>query len=214
MFCNSSNPIGSCIDTQSSGFDIPREPFFFIRHGSTNWTLDSLSDGPQDLEINEKGWKEAQIASKILANEIEERFNGNQNEFLIISSTLKRSINTAEVISNNIKIPMILKSGLEEKYFGDFRLEKKFCDKTKSLIPIDAESDVRFQERISRTIKEIFETKKFNKCTKILVSHGEVFKFLSKQLTSEEKKLPRGGVCVFIPNLENNSKWTVEFLSE
>lgn len=29
--------------------------FYFIRHGTTDWTIADLSKGPQDLSINEKG---------------------------------------------------------------------------------------------------------------------------------------------------------------
>ncbi len=200
--------------SQNPVADMPKESFIFVRHGSTNWTLESLSDGPQDLEINEKGQNEAQLASKVLSAEIEKRFNCKGQHFVIISSSLKRAVTTANVISSHLQIQIIQHSGLIEKYFGDFRLEKKYCDKTQSLTPIDAEPELKFQERVLSAINDIFENIKFKGSTKIIVSHGEVFKYLSKILTSQEKSIRLGSIAIFTPSKGSKKEWELQILSE
>lgn len=184
------------------------EPFIFVRHASTDWEVGSIIQGPQDLPLNEKGIKEAESAANFLSTFLE-----SGDEYVIISSNLQRSVNTAEIISKKINIPVNLNSGLQEKYFGDFRLKKIFCKKTNKEIPLDAEQEDVFHERIKTTFSKLLSsTSSLNK-KKIIVSHGEVLKYLSKILTKVEHNIPRGGIVLFTPGEENNP-WTYKTLKE
>lgn len=188
--------------------EIPRKPFYFLRHGTTDWTPQNLDQGPQDLVINEKGKQEAELTAKILKLKI-----GLKNEeYVIISSTLKRARNTAEIISKEIKVPIILHAGLEERYFGDFSLNPEANIDCRDYIPADAESDIDFHKRISTTFNNLFQIEEIKNKKKIIVSHGEVFKYISTVLTgNSQSMIPRGDACIFVPN-EDENIWSIQML--
>jgi phosphohistidine phosphatase len=80
---------------------------YLLRHAKSSWEDGNLSDF--DRPLNERGLREAPIMGEILKNKIE------QPE-LIISSSAKRAITTAEIIANsfNYDINKIIK---EEKIY-------------------------------------------------------------------------------------------------
>jgi broad specificity phosphatase PhoE len=189
-------------------FSLPNRPFIFVRHGSTDWTEDSLNKGPQDLDLNKKGQEEALIAAKALKLIIQ----NDENDYTIISSTLKRALQTAQIISEKLNIPIMLNSGLQERYFGDFSLN---CySNIETIIPVDAESDDIFEQRIQSTVDAIFKSKKNTNKKIIIISHGEVFKYLSLLLTKKQQTLPRGGIVYFTPRQDVDSNWSLEKVTE
>ncbi|MCB9249756.1 MAG: histidine phosphatase family protein [Ignavibacteriales bacterium] len=80
---------------------------YLLRHAKSSWEDGNLSDF--DRPLNERGLRDAPIMGEILKNKIE------QPE-LIISSSAKRAITTAEIIANsfNYEINKIIK---EEKIY-------------------------------------------------------------------------------------------------
>ncbi|MCB0742717.1 MAG: histidine phosphatase family protein [Ignavibacteriae bacterium] len=80
---------------------------YLLRHAKSSWEDGNLSDF--DRPLNERGLRDAPIMGEILKNKIE------QPE-LIISSSAKRAITTAEIIANsfNYDINKIIK---EEKIY-------------------------------------------------------------------------------------------------
>ena len=80
---------------------------YLLRHAKSSWDDGNLSDF--DRPLNERGLRDAPIMGEILKNKIE------QPE-LIISSSAKRAITTAEIIANsfNYDINKIIK---EEKIY-------------------------------------------------------------------------------------------------
>lgn len=43
-----------------------RKPFFFVRHGSTEWNTRHLCQGWQDIPLNDQGRQEAKNAATLL----------------------------------------------------------------------------------------------------------------------------------------------------
>lgn len=183
-----------------SSISIPDEYFLFVRHGSTNWFCEQVDQGPQDLSLNEKGKQEAQLA----AQKLESLINSKKNDYIIVSSTLKRAAETATIISEHLKIPIIFYANLKERYFGDYRLIKN--QPTPFNVPPDAEEEA-FESRILSAVNDIFNNDGYKSKRKILVSHGEVFKYLSKILTGKQQSTPFGGIYLFLPNKDGNF-WT------
>lgn len=82
-----------------------------MRHGETDWNIQSRMQGTTDIELNANGIKQATIAAEELKNrEID----------IIISSPLKRAKKTAEIVSNIIKVPYVCDNSLVERGFGDY----------------------------------------------------------------------------------------------
>lgn len=81
------------------------------RHGQTDWNVAGKIQGVTDIELNETGIKQAQIAREKLLN---------KNIDVIITSPLKRARKTAEIIGKDRKIPIIEEPAIVERYFGEF----------------------------------------------------------------------------------------------
>ena len=71
---------------------------WIIRHGQTDWNKNGKIQGSTDIELNETGIKQAE--------EVIPTFN-EHNFDLIISSTLKRAMKTAQIINREKNVEII-----------------------------------------------------------------------------------------------------------
>lgn len=92
-----------------------------IRHGQTNWNVKNRIQGRTDTNLNQKGIEQAYEVSKNLED---------KKIDLIISSPLKRTRQTAEVINNKRNIPMIIDNRLIEISYGE--MEGKLANEIKN----------------------------------------------------------------------------------
>lgn len=76
-----------------------------VRHGRTDWNDLKKIQGAADIELNEEGIKQAEEVSKKLANEKID---------LIISSPLKRTRKTSEIINKERNINIIYDDRIKE----------------------------------------------------------------------------------------------------
>ena len=83
---------------------------YIIRHGQTNWNIIKKIQGQQDIELHETGINQAKEKIKI--------FN-EYNFDLIICSTLKRAMKTAEILNSEKQLPIIYTDALRERKFGE-----------------------------------------------------------------------------------------------
>ena len=140
---------------------------YIIRHGQTNWNIIKKIQGQKDIELNETGIKQATDKISI--------FN-EYNFDLIICSTLKRAMKTAEILNSEKNIPIIYTDALRERKFGD--LEGVISDfdedpmynintniKEKNIEPV-----LELYKRVSDLLNEIKE--KYNDKKVLLVTHG------------------------------------------
>lgn len=163
--------------------------FYFIRHGQTDWNVEKKLQGSIDTTLNDFGKKQARSAIPY--------FKGLAID-LIVSSPLKRAYETAEIISEAIKVPIETHDDLREREcgFGEGRNYTKFkeeyeknpeknfsIDKIGFYVPKDAEQYDDFKDRILKTINNIM----LNHTEKnILISgHGIFFEVLRFELLGE-----------------------------
>lgn len=151
---------------------LSHNPFYFIRHGETEWNRRNIVMGSQDIPLNELGLQQAHEASRVLENECFD---------IIVSSTKLRAQQTAEVISQRTNKPFILEEGLAEITWGE--AEGTSCDPMLSLLddtrkPKGAEAFFAFQKRVVETITFILLMGKLP----LIVSHGGVFKALTHHM--------------------------------
>lgn len=141
---------------------------YVIRHGRTNKNDEGVFNGRYDEDLNETGIQQAEIVREELEN---------YDIDLIISSTLKRAMHTAEII-NTRNIPIIYDDRLVERDFGSYTLKpvnsvdwdkcgSYYCDKYE-----DVEAIKEVCERVYEIINEIKE--KYSDKNVLIVTHNGV----------------------------------------
>jgi len=82
---------------------------FLIRHGQTSWNVEGRYQGDKDIDLNGVGIKQAKLAAKYLS-----RINFSN----IYCSSLKRTIDTANIINKGRNLQIIVRENLKEMNFG------------------------------------------------------------------------------------------------
>ena len=88
-----------------------RVPFWFLRHGETDWNAQGLSQGNTDIPLNSVGLAQAQRAAKTLL--------GIGGIATIVASPLVRARVTAEIAAEALGLPVAFDDGLREVSFGE-----------------------------------------------------------------------------------------------
>lgn len=87
---------------------------YAVRHGQTSWNADKKIQGKTDISLNDNGRSQAlDIAKRLTSMEID----------LIITSPLKRAMETADIIAKYLQIEeskIIVGTRLYERDFGDY----------------------------------------------------------------------------------------------
>lgn len=180
--------------------NLPNEPFYFMRHGETDWVEEDTFKSPQigNKFLNHSGELQVEQAAQTFA-----AIPGN---YAVVASKLNRAMQTAEIVSKKIHASLHPFDNLHEKYFGNYSnltKEKVLMGET----PDDAESDEAFQMRIFKSIPAALNIAE--DYTKIIVSHSLVFKHLSLSLTGTQEKIKFGEIVLFSPPNDGMNKWTV-----
>jgi broad specificity phosphatase PhoE len=174
--------------------------FYFVRHGQTAWGADDILKGPQDLALNDVGIQQAHETGLILKDLL--------NEFThteMVSSSLRRALETAEEIKKATNIPVSSQEdGLQERYYGDYRLTSNIAE-----TPPDAESTEAFKKRVYKSLLKILG-KHRNDSPLIIVSHQKVFECIAEFLTDRKEKLSQGGIAHFV--LNDKGGWELEIV--
>jgi probable phosphoglycerate mutase len=89
--------------------ELTEAPFWYIRHGETNWNRDGLIQGSTDVPLNETGWAQARAAGAVLAD---------RGITAVWCSPLQRARNTAEVLAEALGLPLHVSQSLREAAFG------------------------------------------------------------------------------------------------
>jgi probable phosphoglycerate mutase len=84
-------------------------PFWFLRHGETDWNAQNLSQGNVDIPLNPAGIAQAHAAADRL------RHRGIAS---VIASPLSRARDTARIVADLLGLPVTLDEGLREVSFG------------------------------------------------------------------------------------------------
>ena len=178
---------------------MPTSPFYFLRHGQTDWNLQHKLMGNQDVELNEAGREQAINAAYA--------FNGVEIS-KIFSSSLKRAIETGKIIAQVHDIELETLVGLKERSFGSF--EGKENNNVSFLsdanIAIDGEKYLDFEKRVIEAIRKILLSPyKYP----VIVAHSGVFKILAHLLArKQDVPCPNCEVFFFTPPALSD-KWEI-----
>lgn len=86
---------------------------YLVRHGETDWNLESKIQGQTDTSINDNGRKQAQE----LAERVVEELGAIKR---IYSSRQKRALETAQIIGRKLSVSPVVHQGLEEICLGEW----------------------------------------------------------------------------------------------
>jgi len=160
---------------------LPHQPFYFLRHGQTDWNLQGRLQGHTDIPLNETGLAQACAAADVLAD---------KGIGIIVSSPLVRALKTAAIVSERIDRPIYIDSQLKERSFGAFE-GQILADLKRSLglephqrltayLPADAEqwpnTGVRAMAAFGNSLA------KFARRNVLFVAHAGLFDALHEQL--------------------------------
>jgi broad specificity phosphatase PhoE len=84
-------------------------PFWFLRHGETDWNAQGISQGNVDIPLNAVGVAQARAAAQKLRH---------RGIATIVSSPLSRARVTAEFVGEALELPVTLDPDLREVSFG------------------------------------------------------------------------------------------------
>lgn len=84
-------------------------PFWFLRHGETDWNAATLAQGSTDVPLNATGLAQARRAAAVLAG---------RGVASLVASPLARARVTAEVVAAVLGLPVSLDADLREANFG------------------------------------------------------------------------------------------------
>lgn len=154
---------------------------YLARHGESELNVKKVYFGSTDCNLTEKGIYECK--------ELKERLINTKFD-VVISSNLKRALNSAEIVSNKIQDDIVIYEDLNEIDFGKwekmnyteiekmYKLEwKNWINDWKNYAPPQGESFFYFYKRVKKCIEEILEKYKDNKI--LLVCHEGTLKLIT-----------------------------------
>ncbi|WP_419903403.1 histidine phosphatase family protein [Kiloniella sp.] len=144
-----------------------QKPFYFLRHGETNWNKEGRYQGQQDIPLNPRGISQAEKSrSQLVGQPFSE----------IHSSTLIRAKATAEIVNASLQLPLYSYDSLRECNYGELEGQLKTDPTLDSrwragYTPQAAESYQEFSIRVIKAVNEILSSKE----TALIVAHRAVF---------------------------------------
>jgi broad specificity phosphatase PhoE len=155
---------------------IAQVPFWYLRHGETDWNRQGLSQGSNDIPLNELGLAQAKDAAVRLRN---------RGITSIVASPLSRARVTAEIVAKALGVGVTIEPDLREVSWGVHEgkpLAEWFPDWIAGhATPEGAES---FAELRRRTVAGLNRAVG-NPPAVLIVAHGGVFRALRSVMKLE-----------------------------
>lgn len=189
--------------------NIPCFPFYFMRHGETDWNRSNLIMGQTDIPLNETGIGQAHEAKKMLTKiEVEK----------IYSSPLQRARQTAEIINEDIRCPIVYMDYLKERGWGkgegqfhETISDFKGIELSVATPPEGAEHYNIFEDRVVLAFNKILaQPSKLP----LIVGHGGIFWILTKLLAESSFPLENCALYFFKPPEYPGHPWLIVNLND
>lgn len=185
---------------------IPNVPFYFLRHGETEWNRQRLPMGQTDISLNLTGVAQAQQAALVCLN-IEVGH--------IVSSPLSRAQQTAKIIQSSLNVPLKIATDLQECCWGETEgipLLEEWSAKNwiQGATPPGGETFLNFKQRVIGVVSSLLQAAS---SPILLVSHNAVGWVLMKVLGPQEEFDQRIHHCTpyfFNPPQKLGFPWTIK----
>ncbi|MCB9493297.1 MAG: histidine phosphatase family protein [Epsilonproteobacteria bacterium] len=192
---------------------IQLKPFYFIRHGQTDWNLQGLAAGQSDVELNKTGLQQAHDAATLLEST---KFTN------IASSPLKRALKTAEIIAHYTGKPVTIVDSLKEACWGTMegkpwtttreqaKTNSCWIDDWRNNLPVEgAEMYSSYLNRIASGLSTALELDG----PILVVAHGGVYAAIQELLVLPTINVPNCSILYHQPPQGGQHAWTVHDLS-
>lgn len=183
------------MDIETALKALPEVPFFYLRHGETDWNKNGLAQGQTDIPLNQTGRDQADRARPLLVGQGIRR---------IITSPLSRAYDTAETINRDLNVPIERHGGLMEQYFGPYEGKPWEDHMYGGDLGNGAEPKDAFYQRIGLTLVETLE----RPGPVLLVGHGGWFRAAVEILCHLPSVRAQNAVPYkFDPPFEDRDNW-------
>ncbi len=146
---------------------LPEIPFWFLRHGETDYNARGLSQGAIDVALNDAGRAQARCAGPVLAG---------RGITAIYASPMLRTRETAAIVNETLGLPVIFKGELREVIFGGMEgkpLQPWFTEWMEGrATPLGAESFAQVTARAAAVLEHLLAVPG----PILIVSHGGIFR--------------------------------------
>ena len=181
---------------------IPAIPFYMIRHGESVANLGQYASGHVDVELTEKGIAQAYAAQKIV-DSLELKPS------IIIHSHLQRARNTAKILNENLKLPMIEDPMIAEQNYGDWEGQPWSLTRQPTrdgIDPPNGETHVAFHERVRGAITNFVNS---HAGPVMIVCHGGVFRAFGALYESQMVGIENCSLHHFEPRDDAAFPWNI-----
>lgn len=186
---------------------IPLVPFYFLRHGQTQWNLDHKAMGSQDIPLNDRGIAQVLDAQASLKN---------RSIATIVSSPLLRARKTAEILQDVVSVPIYDIPELQEVCWGekegtllsDFLCWVQAWKEGETIK--NAETYVDFVVRVKRGLIKALE----HPGPVLIVSHGGVYCAIQEILGLEAGDLENCELVLHHPPKYPDHPWSASMPSQ
>lgn len=180
-------------------------PFYFIRHGETDWNRKGCIMGHRDIPLNSLGIEQAHQAAGFLDNLGLEH---------IVSSPLRRALQTAEIINSYLKLPMSIHDGLKEWGWGvkegTVQLPEQLKQWAEGMMPEGAEIADAFQGRAVSAVNDILSQGQKT----LFVAHGGIHWALRKALGYPDGRIENCIAYLFKPPEQGILPWIISSVKD
>lgn len=156
---------------------IPRafeRPFYFVRHGETEYNAQGRIAGSYETQLTERGLAQARTAAALLAGvPITD----------IYSSPMQRARDTAVCIAEALRLPIRVVDAIAERSWGSLEGQLRSARRPGET-PADAETQEAFTMRVLRGFDEVHGD------VPLVVAHSGVFRVLCRTLRIVEQEQP------------------------
>lgn len=180
---------------------LPLTPFYFVRHGETDWNRQGIIMGSTDIPLNEVGIIQAKESANYLRHyEIS----------TIITSPLQRAVQTAEIIAETKNIPFVVIDQFKECHLGISQgtpanpASPWLTNWQEGLIE-EAEPYPDFITRVTDGLHKSLA----KKGPVLIVAHRCVYYIIQEILKSEIKWTPNSAIFHHQPPLQPLHPWRV-----
>ena len=181
---------------------LPHIPFWYLRHGQTDWNAQNLSQGNIDIPLNETGIAQAhEAAAKLVGLGIT----------TIISSPLSRARVTAEIAGNALGLPVHFDEELREVSFGVQEGQPMgdwYADwVTDQFTPEGAESFLKLRTRAAAAISRA----QGRPPMVLIVAHGALFRAVRRLMGLEPNFRTQNALPILCtPPTIPGTPWTLD----
>lgn len=177
-------------------------PFYYLRHGETDWNAEGRFQGHTDVPLNARGLAQARTARDLLRG---------RGIVTICCSPLRRARTTAEIVNEVLGLPLVVIDDLAECGLGIREGHLKstwYADWKAGRTPAGAEPYATFLIRALRGINRALE----QDGPVLIVAHGGTYIPVRDHLGLGEIDLRNCFPMRHMPQADAASAWTVSAL--